>query len=48
VFPKFQAGTKTRLTPPRPVLWCKSFDGTEKNQSCHDEGPLTFDRFPND
>jgi arylsulfatase A-like enzyme len=35
--------TTTCLTPPRPVLWCKS-DGTAKNQSCHDEGPLTLDR----
>ena len=25
------------LTPPRPVLWCKSSDGTEKNQRCSDE-----------
>jgi arylsulfatase len=32
------------LTPPRPVLWCKSSDGTEKNQKCKDEGPLTLDR----
>ena len=32
------------LTPPRPVLWCKSADGTEKNQTCKDEGPLTLDR----
>jgi arylsulfatase A-like enzyme len=32
------------LTPPRPVLWCRSSDGTERNQSCHDEGPLTLDR----
>jgi arylsulfatase A-like enzyme len=36
--------TTTCLTPPRPVLWCKSSDGTEKNQSCKDEGPLTLDR----
>jgi arylsulfatase len=28
----------------RPVLSCKSSDGTEKNQSCSDEGPLTLDR----
>jgi arylsulfatase len=34
----------TCLTPPRPVLWCKSSDGTGKNQSCKDEGPLTLDR----
>jgi arylsulfatase A-like enzyme len=32
------------LTPPRNVLWCKSSDGTEKNQSCSDEGPLTLER----
>jgi arylsulfatase A-like enzyme len=32
------------LTPPRPVLWCKSSDGTEANQSCTDEGPLTLER----
>jgi len=36
--------TTTCLTPPRPVLWCKSSDGTSKNQSCKDEGPLTLDR----
>jgi arylsulfatase len=34
----------TCLTPPRNVLWCHSSDGTEKNQSCKDEGPLTLDR----
>jgi arylsulfatase A-like enzyme len=32
------------LTPPRPVLSCQSSDGTGKNQSCKDEGPLTLDR----
>jgi arylsulfatase len=32
------------LTPPRPVLWCKSSDGTSKHQNCKDEGPLTLDR----
>jgi len=32
------------LTPPRNVLWCRSQDGTEKNQSCTDQGPLTLDR----
>ncbi len=36
--------TTTCLTPPRPVLWCFSSDGTEKNQSCKDEGPLTLER----
>ena len=32
------------LTPPRPVVHCKSADGTEKNQSCKDEGALTLER----
>jgi arylsulfatase len=32
------------LTPPRPVLWCKSSDGTAANQKCSDEGPLTLER----
>jgi arylsulfatase len=32
------------LMPPRPVLACKSSDGTEKNQMCKDEGPLTLER----
>jgi arylsulfatase len=32
------------LTPPRPVIWCHSSDGTEKNQTCKDEGPLTLER----
>ena len=32
------------LTPPRPVMSCKSVDGTSKNQTCHDEGPLTLER----
>jgi arylsulfatase A-like enzyme len=36
--------TTVCLTPPRPVLWCHSSDGTVKNQSCKDEGPLTLDR----
>ncbi len=36
--------TTVCLTPPRPVIWCKSADGTSKNQSCKDEGPLTLDR----
>src|SRR5581483_6335214 len=36
--------TMTCLTPPRPMLWCHSSDGTEKNQSCKDEGPLTLER----
>jgi arylsulfatase len=36
--------TTTCLTPPRPMLFCKSVDGTAKNQTCKDEGPLTLDR----
>jgi arylsulfatase len=36
--------TTTCLTPPRPVLACKSSDGTQKNMTCKDEGPLTLDR----
>jgi arylsulfatase A-like enzyme len=36
--------TSLCLTPPRPVLACKSSDGTSKNQMCHDEGPLTLER----
>jgi arylsulfatase A-like enzyme len=32
------------LTPPRNVLWCKSSDGTDKNQNCQDQGPLTLER----
>jgi arylsulfatase A-like enzyme len=32
------------LTPPRPVIACKSADGTSANQTCTDEGPLTLDR----
>jgi len=36
--------TATCMTPPRPVLSCQSSDGTAKNQTCKDEGPLTLDR----
>ena len=36
--------TTACVTPPRPVIWCKSSDGTQKNQICADEGPLTLDR----
>jgi arylsulfatase len=36
--------TTTCLTPPRPVLWCKSSDGSSKNQTCSDQGPLTLER----
>jgi arylsulfatase A-like enzyme len=36
--------TATCMTPPRPVIWCTSSDGTQKNQTCKDQGPLTLDR----
>src|SRR5437762_11063067 len=36
--------TGTCMTPPRPVLWMKSPDGTAKNQTGKDEGPLTLER----
>jgi len=36
--------TTTCLTPPRPVIWCTSSDGTEKSQTCKDQGPLTLER----
>ncbi|MBV8268193.1 MAG: arylsulfatase [Planctomycetaceae bacterium] len=36
--------TTACLTPPRPVIWCKSSDGSVKNQTCQDQGPLTLDR----
>ncbi len=32
------------LTPPRPVLRCTSSDGTARNMTCKDEGPLTLER----
>ena len=32
------------MTPPRPVIHCTSTDGSEKKQSCKDEGPLTLER----
>jgi arylsulfatase A-like enzyme len=32
------------LTPPRPVISCRSSDGTSANQTCTDEGPLTLER----
>jgi arylsulfatase A-like enzyme len=32
------------LTPPRPVLSCRSSDGTARNQRVTDEGPLTLER----
>jgi arylsulfatase len=36
--------TTTCLTPPRNILSCKSSNGTEQNQMCSDEGPLTLER----
>jgi arylsulfatase len=36
--------TTTCLTPPRPVISCKSSDGSMKNQTCKDDGPLTLER----
>ncbi|MEI7868485.1 MAG: arylsulfatase [Candidatus Methylumidiphilus sp.] len=36
--------TTTCMTPPRPVIACTSKDGTSKNQTCKDEGPLTLER----
>ncbi len=36
--------TTVCLTPPRNVLWCRSSDGSGKNQSCQDQGPLTLER----
>ena len=37
-------GNTVCLTPPRPILLCTSSDGTEANQSCSDQGPLTLKR----
>ncbi|MCP3470122.1 arylsulfatase [Bradyrhizobium sp. CCGUVB1N3] len=36
--------TAVCLTPPRNILACKSSDGTGKNTTCRDEGPLTLER----
>lgn len=36
--------TTVCLTPPRPMLACKSSDGTAQNMMCKDEGPLTLER----
>jgi arylsulfatase A-like enzyme len=36
--------TGTCMFAPRPVLWMKSSDGTAKNQTGKDEGPLTLER----
>ncbi|MEH2509822.1 arylsulfatase A-like enzyme [Nitrobacteraceae bacterium AZCC 1564] len=38
------AKTALCMMPPRPVIACKSSDGTERNQRCSDEGPLTLRR----
>ncbi len=38
------AKTALCMMPPRPVIACKSSDGTQKNQSCSDQGPLTLKR----
>ena len=38
------AKTALCMMPPRPVIACTSADGSEKNQSCKDEGPLTLER----
>src|SRR5260221_13546976 len=35
--------TTVCLTPPRPILACKS-DGSSKTQTCSDQGPLTLER----
>jgi len=40
VDPKTTAG----VTPPRPIIAYKSSDGTQKNQTCSDQGPLTLER----
>ena len=32
------------MMPPRPVIACTSSDGTSKDQTCKDEGPLTLER----
>lgn len=36
--------TTTCLTPPRPVLQCRSASGTADQQRCKDEGPLSLER----
>jgi arylsulfatase len=36
--------TTACVTPPRPIIACKSSDGAQKNQTCSDEGPLTLER----
>jgi arylsulfatase A-like enzyme len=44
VDPKTTTKARPCLTPPRPVIWCKSSDGTARNQTCQDQGPLTLER----
>jgi arylsulfatase len=39
--------TTVCLTPPRPMLACRSSDGTADKQTCEDEGPLTLERSKN-
>jgi len=36
--------TGTCLTPPRPLLWGKSSDGTQEHQMYQDMGPVTLER----
>lgn len=36
--------TTVCLTPPRPVMFCTSSNGTAASQNCRDEGPLTLER----
>jgi Sulfatase len=36
--------TTACVTPPRPIISCKSSDGTQQNQRCSDESPLTLER----
>ncbi len=38
------AKTALCMMPPRPVIACTSSDGSEANQTCKDEGPLTLKR----
>src|SRR3974390_699663 len=42
-FPDINKNASTQTTPP-PALPCKSPDGTSKNQTCQDQGPLTLER----
>src|ERR1700681_2703751 len=32
------------LVAPRPAIWWQSADGTDANQTCQDQGPLTLER----